>query len=514
MAPSKLRKAIGSVKDRTSIGLAKVGSTTSLSDIDVAIVKATRHEEYPPDERYIREILTLTSYSHAYVGACVNTIAKRLSKTKNWVVAVKTLMLIQRLLSEGDVAFEQEIFFSTRRGTRLLNMSDFRDKSGRPSSSWDFSAFVRTYALYLDEKLEFRMQGRRGKRSGFSSNEEEEEDGGRGSGSDPMEGRGLHQLREMKNEKLFSRIHHLMQLLERFLACKPTGSSKHNRVVSVAFYSILKESFHIYYDTLETMAVFLDRFPQLDVADSIKVYELFCRLSKQYDELDTLYDWCKTTGIARSSEFPDIEKIPKKRLDMLNEYIDYKSAKKPDKRALRVEPKETERAEAVVEKDMLTMKALPPPVGSVDEKELTKVTLVEPKEEMGEFATSSTEHKPIIEEEGNRLALALFGGHSASNSTPWEPFKDSWGDRETSLVQKGSSFDGMYQHVTTNQTGGRLRLFANNTDPFAASLAVAPPAYVQIPDMETKQRLAEQEQEMWQRYAQGRHNLHRHKGYY
>ena len=94
MAPSKLRKAIGAVKDQTSISLAKVGSSASLSDLDVAIVKATRHDEYPADERHIREIMSLTCYSSAYVGACVSTLSRSLSKTKNWVVALKTLMLV------------------------------------------------------------------------------------------------------------------------------------------------------------------------------------------------------------------------------------------------------------------------------------------------------------------------------------------------------------------------------------------------------------------------------------
>lgn len=217
MAPSKFRKAIGAVKDQTSISLAKVGSSASLSDLDVAIVKATRHEEYPADERHIREILSLTCYSRAYVGACVSTISRRLSKTKNWVVALKTLMLIQRLLADGDPSYEQEIFFATRRGTRLLNMSDFRDTSR--SNSWDYSAFVRTYALYLDEQLEFRMQNRRGKRSAFSYDQDDDET------NDPnaIVARAT-PVREMKNEHIFSRIHHLMQLLERFLACRPTGS--------------------------------------------------------------------------------------------------------------------------------------------------------------------------------------------------------------------------------------------------------------------------------------------------
>lgn len=214
MSPSKFKKAIGAVKDKTSIGLAKVGSSNSLSDLEVAIVKATRHEEYPAEERHIREILSLTSYSRAYINACVNTISRRLNRTKNWTVALKTLILVQRLLAEGDPAYEQEIFFATRRGTRLLNMSDFRDTSR--SNSWDYSAFVRTYALYLDERLEFKMQGRRGKRSMFGIDEDEE-------GNSPACAKGT-PVREMKLEHIFSKLQHLQQVLERFLACRPTGS--------------------------------------------------------------------------------------------------------------------------------------------------------------------------------------------------------------------------------------------------------------------------------------------------
>lgn len=212
MGPSKIRRALGAVKDHTSIGLAKVGSSASLADLDVAIVKATRHDEYPAEERHVREILSLTCYSRAYISACINTLSKRLNKTRNWTVALKTLMLVQRLLSEGDPAYEQEIFFATRRGTRLLNMSDFRDSS--QSSSWDYSSFIRTFALYLDERLEFRMQNRRGKRGVYGFDEDEEVEAA-GPKATPV--------REMRAEHIFSRMQHLQQLLERFLACRPTG---------------------------------------------------------------------------------------------------------------------------------------------------------------------------------------------------------------------------------------------------------------------------------------------------
>ena len=40
----------------------------------------------------------------------------------------------------------------------------------------------------------------------------------------------------------------------------------------------------------------------------------------------------------------------------------------------------------------------------------------------------------------------------------------------------------------------------NNVDPFAASLGVAPPAYVQMSELEKKRKLLIQEQFLWQQY--------------
>lgn len=557
MAPSKLRKAIGAVKDQTSISLAKVGGSTSLSDLDVAIVKATRHEEYPADERHIREILSLTVYSRAYVGACVSTISRRLTKTKNWIVALKALMLIHRLLNEGDSAYEQEIFFTTRRGTRLLNMSDFRDTSR--SNSWDYSAFVRTYALYLDEQLEFRMQGRRGKRSTFSYEEEEEE-----VNPSAVIVRTT-PVREMKNDHIFSKVQHLMQLIERFLACRPTGLAKNNRIVTVALYPLVKESFQLYYDITEILGVLIDRFTELDIPELVKVYEIFCRVSKQYDELDMFYGWSKAVGIARASEYPEVDRISQKKLDAMDEFIREKSDVTQYKKVKSLESKNEPQpeVESEPEEDMNAIKTLPPPEGFPEEtleegEEEEDDKKEDNKVEVGDLLNLG-EDAPTTEEHADRLGLALFDSISsaatASNSTvtnAWEAFNDS-GDWETTLVQCASNLtnhkaslpggfdtlmlDGMYQqgatvaaatssgYVATGSassvalgSAGRPAMLAlpappqpeggaanpttnSNNDPFAPSLVVPPPSYVQMSEMEKKQRLLVQEQLMWQQYA-------------
>ncbi|KAL4272847.1 hypothetical protein GQ457_13G006830 [Hibiscus cannabinus] len=548
--PSKLQRAIGLVKDQTSISLAKVGGSTSLSDLDVAIVKATRHEEYPADERYVREIITLSSCSRAYVSACVNTLSKRLNKTKNWTVALKTLMVIHRLLTEGDPAYEQEILFSTRRGTRILNMTDFRDTSR--TNSWDFSAFVRTYALYLDESLEFKMQAKNVKRNMYRFDEEfGEEINDKALVVKPTP------VHEMKTEQLFQRMQHLQHLLERFLASRPTGEAKCNRVVMVALYPIVKESFQIYYDMTETMGALIDRFMEVDMSDTEKIYELFCRQGQQFDELDAFYTWCRTASIGRPSEFPEIEKITPKKLDLLDELIRDKSALEQgniSKEEIN-EPEEIKEPEP--EEDVAAVKALPPPENlfveepekKEDKDDNLKDIVVQVQQEadllnLGEEAISCEDH-------ANKLALALFDGPAPAGPSPgprWEDLKDET-DWETALVQATSSLsdrkaelgggfdslllDGMYQQGQTMAamqscaasgsassvafgSAGRPALLAlpappssngdnsangsMQVDPFAVSLTVAPPSYVQMSDMEKKQKILVEEQLMWDQY--------------
>nr|GLL28655.1 putative clathrin assembly protein At1g03050 [Ipomoea trifida] len=544
MAPSKLRKAIGAVKDQTSISLAKVGGSASISDLEVAIVKATRHEEYPPEEKHIREILCLTLYSRAYVGACVVTISRRLSKTKNWVVALKSLMLIHRLLSNGEQSYEQEIFFATRRGTRLLNMSDFRDSR---SNFWDYSAFVRTYSLYLDELLELRMQNRRGKQSKHSA-------------LATAIVVACTPIAEMKNEYLYSRIQHYIQILDRFLACKPAGAARSSRLVLVALYQVVKESFQVYYSMAEILGVLVDRFMKLDIPDSRKVHEIFQRIAKQWDELEMFYSWSKAAGISRESEYPEVENYPKEKLDIMEEIIREKMemARGRIMRGQELSP-EVEEPEPEEEEDMNAIKALPPPEDFLEEKE--EMAVVEaPKEEekkaqdIGDLLNLG-EDAPTPEEHANQLALALFDGIPTFNpakttTTPWEAFNGS-GDWETALVQTASQLsnqkaqlpgsfdelmlDGMYRQGALNQavassgvltTGsassvafgsagmpamlalpappsadGAANTTASGADPFAASLSVAPPAYVQMSELEKKQTLLFEEQQMWQQYA-------------
>ncbi|KAH6826326.1 epsin N-terminal homology domain-containing protein / clathrin assembly protein-like protein [Perilla frutescens var. hirtella] len=592
MAPSTIRKAIGAVKDQTSIGIAKVASNMA-PELEVAIVKATSHDDDPASEKYIREILQLTSYSRGYVSACVVAVSKRLGKTRDWIVALKCLMLIHRLLNDGDAVFQQEIMYATRRGTRLLNMSDFRDEAH--SNSWDHSTFVRTYALYLDQRLDMMVYERKlsgsggeidkfggrddrynhrspqGSNRGYEyeySHEYREEPYGmrrsRSSGDvreSTQERKDVTPLREMKPERIFGKMSHLQRLLDRFLSCRPTGLAKNERMILVALYTIVKESFKLYADICEVLAVLLDKFFDMEYQDCVKAFDAYTSSAKQIDELVGFFNWCKDIGVSRSSEYPEVQKITGKLLETLEEFVRdrAKAMKSPERKVEALPPPEEEPVP-----DMNEIKALPPPENYTPppppEPEPPKPAV----QESGDLVDLRDEGV-TADDQGNKFALALFAGPVANNGNgSWEAFPSNgeaevtsaWqnpaaetgkADWELALVESASHLskqkaamgggldplllNGMYdqgmvrQHTSTAQLSGGsassvalpgpgasktpvLALPAPDgtvqtvgQDPFAASLSIPPPSYVQMSDMEKKQHLLMQEQMVWQQYS-------------
>lgn len=582
MAPSTIRKAIGAVKDQTSISLAKVAGNVA-PDLEVLIVKATSHDDEPADEKYVREILSLMFCSRGYINACVYAVSKRLSKTHDWIVALKALMLVHRLLTDGGPLFCQEIMFASRKGARVLNMSDFRDEAH--SNSWDHSGFVRTYAMYLDQRLEFMLYE---KKSSGGEEEKKRYDDGYGdfrdepgygverasrSYLDPIEAaeRGEKKnaatpVREMRSERVLERLNQLLHLLARFLACRPTGAAKNSRMVLVALYLIVKESFRLYADICEVLSVVLDQFSEMEYADCVKAFDAYVNAAKMIDELGAIYGWCRDTGVARSSEFPEVQRITDKLLGTLEGYLRERA-----NRPKIMEKMREETAPAIEEEeapDMNEIKALPPPENYTPPPPQipTKPQPQPLRQQVTEDLVNLRDEGVTADEQGNKLALALFSGPPvAKTNDSWEAFPSegeseitsAWqtpaaesgkADWELALVEHTShlsnqkanlagGFDplllnGMYdqgavrQHVSSNQLSGGsassvvlpgagksatpvLALPApdgtiqpvGNKDPFAASLSVPPPSYVQIADMEKKQHFLTQEQQLWHQYA-------------
>ncbi|KAI3790289.1 hypothetical protein L2E82_03228 [Cichorium intybus] len=526
MSSSTIRKAIGVVKDQTSISIAKVAGNVA-PGLEVLIVKATGHDIEPAEEKYIREILHLISQSRGYVSACVYNISKRLSKTSDWVVALKALMLVHRLLVDGSPVFGQEIMFASRKGTRVLNMSDFRVEA--LSNYWDHSAFVKNYALYLDQKLEFIAFERN--LSGYNDKWRSEDRYGEfrhehnygfyhksksyGDLYDSIarkETTVRTPLKEMKPDRLLERLSKLLRVVDRGILCRPAGSAKTNKMILVALHLVLRESFRVYADIWEALGVLLDRLPEMDYTNGVKTFDHYVDAAKTIDGLFDFFKWSKDLGVARASEFPEVLKITDKILGTLERFL--REKKNRLNKGLENGPSSGTTPSSQTTGDLLNLKDEVVPDDS----------------------------------HGNQLELALFSGPPAGDSkSSWEPFtstavENGKSDWELALVESASNLstqkvntggpgidpvmlNGIYDNgnpvsgigriVTPVTTSSMLALPAPSEpiqkvdplDPFAASLMVPPPPYVQLADLEKKQSFLVQEQQVWQPYGNGSNGM-------
>ncbi|KAH7848961.1 hypothetical protein Vadar_010887 [Vaccinium darrowii] len=86
----RLRKALGAIKDSTTVNLAKVNS--DYKELDIANVRPTNHVERPAKEKYIKAIFAAISATRprADVAYCIHALARRLSKAHNWAIRVQS----------------------------------------------------------------------------------------------------------------------------------------------------------------------------------------------------------------------------------------------------------------------------------------------------------------------------------------------------------------------------------------------------------------------------------------
>ncbi|OEL13937.1 putative clathrin assembly protein [Dichanthelium oligosanthes] len=568
MGPSKLRQALGAAKDQTTIALARAGGADDevAAEVEVAIVRATAHgEALPTDDRHVAEILALTRYSRARVAACVASVSRRLERTRTWPVSVKALALVHRLLAEGDPAFEQEVFLATRRGRRMLDMSWFRDRGRARSRDWDFAAFVHAYAVYLDDRLKRRMQGvatpRNWSIDGSCDGSFHETDGTNEVHEAWEFVPGGNPATETTTEDLIAKAQQLKHILDRFIDCRPTGKARTNRVVTTALYRLVKESAAMYCELTEVMVVLMDRFAELDTPVCVRVHSIFTSLAKLVDELDDFYAWCKATAVCRPSDVPEIQRVRQKNLDLMDEFI--RDRRTSASQRSRSPPAPLSSPSIPVKK--YGEKAIEPApkeqqVTGREESNDGETATVEPDDslvvvddKMADFLNLDEDisSPPSGEEHGQNLTLALFEGNSAEALPKWVAFDDPSAYWETAaLVQPTSwpgtqraelgggfnatALDAMYSHAAANATVTNTRAFAGSAssvatqplgatvlalppplganataaaagaDPFAASLLVPPPTYVQMTDLQTRQRLLVQEQNAWQQYERQR----------
>ncbi|XP_041004978.1 putative clathrin assembly protein At5g35200 [Juglans microcarpa x Juglans regia] len=292
---NSLRKALGALKDTTTVSLAKVNS--DYKELDIAIVKATNHVERPTKEKHIRAIFSAISATRprADVAYCIHALARRLSRTHNWAVALKTLIVIHRALREVDPTFHEELINYGRSRSHMLNMSHFKDDSS--PNAWDYSAWVRMYALFLEERLEcFRVL-----------KYDIETDRPR--------------TKDLETAELLDQLPALQQLLFRVLGCQPQGAAIHNFVIQLALSMVASESIKIYQAISDGTVNLVDKFFEMQRHDAMRALDIYRRAGQQADRLSEFYETCRSLDIGRGEKFIKIEQPPASFLQAMEEYV-------------------------------------------------------------------------------------------------------------------------------------------------------------------------------------------------
>ncbi|XP_062078139.1 putative clathrin assembly protein At5g35200 [Humulus lupulus] len=501
-----LRKALGAIKDTTTVSLAKVNS--DYKELDIAIVKATNHVERSAKEKHIRAIFAAISATRprADVAYCIHALARRLSKTHNWAVALKTLVVIHRALREVDPTFHEELINYGRSRSHMLNLAHFKDDSS--PNAWDYSAWVRTYALFLEERLEcFRVL-----------KYDIETDRPR--------------TKELDTVELLEQLPALQQLLFRVLGCQPQGAAVHNFVIQLALSMVASESVKIYQAISDGTVNLVDKFFEMERHNAVKALDIYRKAGQQAERLSEFYEICKSLDIGRGEKFIKIEQPPASFLQAMEEYVGeaprFSTVRKDQDiaapKVLAIEDKKPEVEVARSPSPSPSPSPPPPPPPPPSEPEKVEAPVAEPPDLLG-LNDPVPDIKELDEKNAMALAIVPVTDQQPSTAPTYANGASGW---ELALVTAPSSnetataasklaggfdlltLDSLYddairrnnQNVSYNPwepaPAAAPMLQQPVHDPFFASSAVAAPHNVQMATMANQQQafMLQQQQQM------------------
>ncbi|KAM7252708.1 hypothetical protein ACFE04_008217 [Oxalis oulophora] len=289
-----IRKAIGAIKDSTMVGLANFSGDNKM--LDIAIVKATNHDEFVPKEKHIRRLFIALSGASPRTDViyCLRGLEKRLAKTRTWTVALKVLLVIHRALREVGPTFQQELLAYCHGKGLMLNLSNFKDDSSQ--KAWDYSAWICAYAMYLEERLEsFRVL--------------------------KYDVQMDNSNRVLDTPNLLKQLPVLQSLINRVLTCRPVGAASNNALIHFPLSIVAGESVRLYITIADGIRNLVEKYFGMQRHDAIRTLELYRKSASQAEKLTEFFQICRALAYGRSQRFVKVERPPASFIGTMEEYV-------------------------------------------------------------------------------------------------------------------------------------------------------------------------------------------------
>lgn len=300
--------------DRLKVASAKTSSRNS-KDVDIAIFKATTCRFHVvPKEKHVVTLKYVVSGSRTGGSYIAGALLKRLHTATDWLTALKTLVVVHRLIRETDAAaFMEELLRAggadaRGRGGRVLNVDNFLDTTNI-EGRFDYSEWVRGYGKYLDETLET-----------FSAIAWQAHVETSGTQS---------KLRTLSPKDLLQHMPYLQRLQRRLVDCLPRGQAAHDEVVLLSLSMVVNESFKLYKALSEGVINLADCFFTMEYLDAAKGLEVYKEALLSGEALAAYYSTLQNVHAFKSAgELPVLSQPPADFVGEMEAYI--KDAPRPE----------------------------------------------------------------------------------------------------------------------------------------------------------------------------------------
>ncbi|CAN6478900.1 unnamed protein product [Victoria cruziana] len=290
------RRAAAAVKDGHSLWMARLmagrrkgAGGRQFPDLEVAVIRATSHDPSRIDYTNAQRVFTWVRTSPStFLRPLLLALSRRMQRTRSWVVALKGLLLIHGVFCSRTPLLDKI-------GRLPFDLSNFQDHFCRQARSWGYTAFVRAYFAFLDEKSCLLAAG----------------DGSlnRHSGLDSVTGRVLVRLERSQS------------LLDLLLQIKPYSDGMNVALILEAMDCVVIEIFDVYGGICHGIARVLIGIFNADRREAVAALQILRKAASQGNRLSEYFEVCREIGVLKASELPTIEQVPPDDIEDLERLI-------------------------------------------------------------------------------------------------------------------------------------------------------------------------------------------------